>query len=111
LIARRQLRAHKNLCADVISVGSDFSYTYFPFIVLAFRDLSVIENSFLAVHPCTVRNPVRGYAESAEALRTTDYAGVTDKRTLTNRRKRRQRRKAFWVRQKTVLVFLRCLLL
>src|SRR4029077_2282579 len=109
------------MCADVISVGSDFSYTYFPFIVLAFRDLSSFppsprlrrakENSFLSVHPCTVRNPVRGYAESAEALRTTDYAGVTDKRTLTNRRKRRQRRKAFWVRPKTVLVFLRCLLL
>ena len=82
-MANRQLRAHKNLCADVISVGSDFSYTYFPFIVLAFRDFSSLRTSFLAFHPGTVRNPVRGYAESAEDLRTTDYADVTDKRTLT----------------------------
>ena len=63
LIARRQLRAHKNLCADVISVGSDFSYSYFPFIVLAFRDLSSLRTHF-GLSQRYVRNPIQGYAES-----------------------------------------------
>src|SRR5215472_8835699 len=65
-------------------MDSYFSYTYFPFIVLAFRYLSSLppsfrthglrrakENSFLAFHRGTEENSARGYAECFDFFRRT----------------------------------------
>jgi hypothetical protein len=51
----------------------------FNFLLLFWPSLTSHRGrSFLAVHRSTERKPVRGYAENAETLRTTDYADVTD---------------------------------
>src|SRR4029077_2954000 len=46
------------------------------------------KNSFPAIHRCTAGNPARGYAESLEVMKTTDYADGADKGNDKNNRNR-----------------------
>ena len=56
----------------------------FPFIVLAFLTPHS-EESFLAIHRCTVPNSIRGYAESCRERRALDAAvPATKRRALEN---------------------------